>query len=68
MVVSALPAIPLAVGAHRVVTGRAVPHLLGDPALSAEAEASYRRRLTEAALDALTRPVEQPVLISAGDR
>lgn len=62
MIVSALPVIPLTVGASRIVAGKAVPHLMGDPSLPADAERAYRRALTELALAALTRSVEGPTL------
>lgn len=63
---SALPAIPLTAGAYRVVAGKAVPYLMGDPRLPEDAERAYRRSLTEAALAALTRRVDSPTLVNAG--
>jgi betaine reductase len=62
VVVSALPVIPLTVGAPRIVAGKAVPHLMGDPSLPPDAERAYRRALTELALAALTRSVDGPTL------
>jgi len=65
VIVSALPVIPLTAGASRIVAGKAVPHLMGDPSLSPAEERAYRRSLTELALAALTRRVEGPTLIAA---
>jgi glycine reductase len=64
VVVSALPVIPLTVGASRIVAGKAVPHLMGDPSLSPDAERAYRLSLTELALEALTRQVDGPTLVT----
>lgn len=51
-----------------MAAGRAVAHLMGDPALGPEAELAYRRRLTESALESLLRPLAGPLLVSvAGD-
>jgi glycine reductase len=41
------------VGANRIVPSVAIPHPLGDPDKSPEEEKALRRRLVEAALDAL---------------
>jgi hypothetical protein len=60
-----LPVIPLTAGVYRVVAGKAVPHLMGDPLLSRDAERAYRRSLTELALTALTRKVDAPTLVTA---
>jgi betaine reductase len=45
--------ISLTVGANRIVPSVAIPHPLGDPALSPEQEFSLRRDLLERALEAL---------------
>lgn len=47
------------VGAPRIVPGRGIPYPAGDPALPAEAERAWRRRLLEGALDAVATPVER---------
>ena len=59
---TAMPAIPLAVGAARVVRGVRVPHVCGDPALSEEKDWDLGVRIVETALDALTTPVQGPTL------
>lgn len=50
--------ISLTVGANRIVPSVAIPHPLGDPALPPDAERALRRRLVEAALDAVATRVE----------
>jgi len=50
--------ISLTVGANRIVPTVAIPHPLGNPALSAEDEKQLRRKLVEKALKALQTPVE----------
>jgi glycine reductase len=64
--VSAVPAIPLSLGVPRVVRGVAITHVLGDPALPPAREEELRRRLLEAALEALTREVSGPTLFEPG--
>ncbi len=62
--ISALPQIPLSVGAPRVVRGRAIVSLLGDPGRPPAEELGYRRATVERALRALTQPVERPTLFA----
>ncbi len=57
---SALPMIPLAVGANRVVRGVRVEHVCGDPGLSAELDRALSRRIVETAIKALQTPVDGP--------
>jgi glycine reductase len=59
---TAMPAIPLSVGASRVVRGVRVPHVCGDPALSEVKDHELRVRIVEAALRALTTAVSAPTL------
>ncbi len=40
-------------GAKRIMAGRAIPHVFGDPALGEQEERQLRRRLVEQALDML---------------
>ncbi len=49
--------ISLTVGANRIVPAVAIPHPLGNPALSREEEKKLRRKLVEKALDALRTDV-----------
>lgn len=46
------------VGANRIVPTVAIPHPLGNPALSREEEKVLRRKLVERALKALTTEVD----------
>lgn len=50
--------ISLTVGANRIVPAVAIPHPLGNPALSPEEEKAIRRKLLTKALKALSTPVE----------
>jgi len=50
--------ISLTVGANRIVPTVAIPHPLGNPALSREDEKELRRKLVRKALDALQTEVE----------
>lgn len=59
---TAMPAIPLSVGASRVVRGVRVPHVCGDPALSEDKDHELRVRIVTTALSALTTPVAEPTL------
>ena len=61
-IMTAMPAIPLAVGASRVVRGMRVPHVCGDPALSEEKDRELGARIVRTALEALTAPVSGPTL------
>lgn len=46
------------VGANRIVPTVAIPHPLGNPALSIDGEKALRRKLVEKALRALSTEVE----------
>ncbi len=54
--------ISLTVGANRIVPTIAIPHPLGNPALSMEEEKAIRRKLVERALEALTTEVEDQTI------
>ena len=60
--VSAIPMIPLSVGAYRVVQGMSVEHLCGEPELSVERDHRLTMRITQAALKALETTVDKPTL------
>ena len=51
--------ISMTVGANRIVPTIAIPHPLGNPALSPEEEKVIRRKLVEKALMALTTEVDE---------
>ena len=59
---TAMPAIPLAVGAARVIRGIRVPHVCGDPALSENKDWELGVRIVETALSALATSVSGPTL------
>jgi len=52
--------VPLAesIGANRIIPGKAIPHPLGDPALSRSEEKELRRRMVRRALAALETEIE----------
>ena len=54
--------ISMTVGANRIVPTIAIPHPLGNPALTPEAEYTIRRKLGERALEALTIEVEDQTI------
>jgi glycine reductase len=63
---SAIPAIPLAFGAPRIIAVRAIRHPLGDPALPPDRERALRRKVVEAGLEALQTPCERPTVFPSG--
>ncbi len=50
--------ISMTVGANRIIPTIAIPHPLGNPALTLEEEKAIRTKLVNAALEALTVEVE----------
>ncbi len=56
--VSALDALARSVGSNRIVRGRAITNVVGDPTLSREDERRFRKTLVLEALDALAAPAE----------
>ncbi len=65
--ISAVPMIPLSVGAHRVVHGISVEHVCGEPELSVERDHALMLRITQAALRALETEVDKPTLFEPSD-
>ncbi len=59
-VLTALPVIPLSVGASRVVRGVRVEHVCGDPRLTPDLDRRLGRRIVDTALEALQTEVSQP--------
>lgn len=51
------------VGANRIIPAVAIPHPLGDPAISEEEEKHLRRSLVEKALTALNTPLEDQLVV-----
>lgn len=54
--------ISMTVGANRIVPTIAIPHPLGNPALSKEDEYALRKKLVTRALEALTTEVEDQTI------
>jgi len=50
--------ISMTVGANRIVPAVAIPHPLGNPAMSADGEKQIRRKILHTALDALSTEVD----------
>ena len=65
--VSALPSVPLTLGAHRVVRGVRVEHLCGDPNLSPERDRELMLLIARTALRAVQTEVNEPVLFERED-
>ena len=62
VLVSALCPLVKSVGANRIVEGRAVMHVFGDPELPPEDELRYRRKVVATALEALQTEVSKPTV------
>lgn len=54
--------ISMTVGANRIVPAVAIPHPLGNPALSMEEEKQIRRKILNTALKALSTEVEDQTI------
>lgn len=61
-VMTAIPMIPLSVGASRVVRGVRVEHVCGDPRLSRDLDREVTRNIVAAALRAVQTDVSGPTL------
>ena len=64
---SAIPVIPLSVGANRVVRGVRVPHVVGDPSLSMEKDRETAMRIVLTALRAIQTAVTGPTLFEPSE-
>jgi glycine reductase len=62
VVFAALPAIPMAFGAPRIMLAKAIRHPLGNPELPGDGERQLRRRMVEGALAALQTACDRPTL------
>lgn len=56
--------ISLSIGANRIVPTVSIPHPLGNPEFSPEAEKALRRELVERALTALSTPVDEQTVFN----
>ena len=52
-----------AVGSNRIVRGKAITSVVGDPDLSPGEERRFRKRLLQTALAALQTPVEESLVL-----
>ena len=59
--------ISLTVGANRIVPAIAIPHPLGNPALSLEEEKDIRRKIVGKALEALQTPVDDQTVLNGSN-
>jgi glycine reductase complex component B subunit gamma len=62
--ISALDALAKSIGSNRIVRGKAITSVVGDPTLNPEDERRFRKRLVQKALDALRAPVEEPTVLA----
>ena len=60
-----MPALPLSVGASRVVKGSRIEHVCGNPALPPEKDRAVARQIVATALAALRTDVAGPTLFDA---
>ena len=60
--ITAMSSLGKQTGAHRVITGRNIPHPCGDPNLPEEADKALRREIMKSALSALQTDVEGPTV------
>lgn len=61
--ISALDALARSVGSNRIVRGKAITSVVGDPDLSPAEEKRFRKRLIRTALEALQTPVDEPLVL-----
>lgn len=60
--ISTITPISYSVGANRLVPGVAIPHPLGQPALSPADEYELRRKIIQKALEALTTEIQEQTI------
>lgn len=53
------------VGSNRIVPGVAIPHPVGNPEVSEEADHKTRRKLLEKALEAMVSPIKEQTIFKA---
>ena len=59
---SALDALAKSIGSNRIVRGKAITSVVGDPTLSRDDERRFRKRIVMKALAALQTAVEEPTV------
>ena len=62
--ISALDALAKSIGSNRIVRGKAITSVVGDPALTPQDERRFRKGLVQKALEALRTPVEGPTVLA----
>jgi glycine reductase len=62
--VSALDALAKSIGSNRIVRGKAITSVVGDPTLSRDDERRFRKRIVMKALAALQTAVEEPTVFA----
>ena len=62
--ISALDALAKSIGSNRIVRGKAITNVMGDPSLNPEDERKFRKSLVQKALAALQTPVEGPTVLA----
>ena len=62
--VSALDALAKSIGSNRIVRGKAITNVVGDPALNPHDERKFRKSLVQKALEALRTPVDGPTVLA----
>lgn len=60
--ITTLDSLARSVGANRIIPGRAILNVVGDPSLRPEDERAFRKRIVQQALQALTTPVDAPTV------
>ena len=62
--ISALDARAKSIGSNRIVRGKAITSVVGDPILNPQDERRFRKGLVQTALEALRTPVEGPTVLA----
>jgi betaine reductase len=62
--ITTLNSVAEAVGANRIVKGKAIPNVTGDPSLTPGKEREFRKALVLKALEALETEVDSPTTFS----
>ena len=62
--ISALDALAKSIGSNRIVRGKAITNVVGDPALNPHDERTFRKRLVQKALEALRTAVDGPTVLA----
>ena len=61
--ITTLDGLARSVGANRIVPGKAIVNVVGDPTLRPEDERKFRKELIRKALEALRMAVEEPTIV-----